>query len=117
VAELDADAEPDEIEDEYTDFRTRFGLFVRIRNVLIRQRIRAHVISGIEFMMFVFIVGPLIHWIIDTTLISAALLAGFELLLIYKLWIATKTYGRHIATIPAQASPPRFSDRVTAAGP
>jgi phosphatidylglycerophosphate synthase len=105
------------VDDEYNDFRSRFGLFIRIRNLLIRQRIRAHVISGIEFMMFVFIVGPVIDWIIGTTIISAVLLAGFELLLIYKLWIATKTYSRQIATIPAQASPPRLSDRVTAAGP
>ncbi len=99
----------DEFADVYSDFRTRFGLFIRIRNALIRQRIRAHVISGIEFMMFVFIVGPVINWVIGTTLISATLLAGFELLLIYKLWIATKTYGRQIATapkIPAQAQSP-----------
>jgi hypothetical protein len=113
---VEADEEG-EVDDEYNDFRTRFSLFIRVRNMLIRQRIRAHVISGIEFMMFVFIVGPVINWIIGTTIISAVLLAGFELLLIYKLWIATKTYGRQIATIPAQASPARFSDRVTAAGP
>ena len=94
----------DEATDVYTDFRSRFGLFVRIRNSLIRQRIRAHVFSGIEFMMFVFIVGPLVHWIIGMTLVSGVLMAGFELLLIYKLWTATKTYNRKIAAalIPAQ---------------
>jgi hypothetical protein len=100
----------DDAVDVYSDFRTRFGLFVRIRNVLIRQRIRAHVISGIEFMMFVFIVGPLIDWIVGTTVIASALLAGFELLLIYKLWTATKTYDHKMAAlvkIPAQVSPSR----------
>jgi phosphatidylglycerophosphate synthase len=100
----EAEGEDDEV---FGDFRTRFGLFTRIRNVLIRQRIRAHVISGIEFMMFVFIVGPVIGWIVGTTVLSAVLLGGFELLLIYKLWTAAKTYERKIATsvkIPAQAS-------------
>jgi len=100
----------DDVVDVYSDFRTRFGLFVRIRNVLIRQRIRAHVISGIEFMMFVFIVGPVLNWIVGMTVISAVLLGGFELLLIYKLWTATKTYERKMAAlvkIPAQATPAR----------
>jgi phosphatidylglycerophosphate synthase len=90
----DDDARP--VVDFYDDFKTRFGLFVRIRDALLRQRIRAHVISGIEFMMFVFIVGPLLDRIIVTTLIASALLAGFELLLIYKLWTATKTFTRQM---------------------
>jgi len=96
-----------DVVDVYGDFRSRFGLFVRIRNVLIRQRIRAHVISGIEFMMFVFIVGPVLNWIVGMTVISAVLLGGFELLLIYKLWTATKTYERKMAStvkIPAQVT-------------
>jgi len=97
----------DDVVDVYGDFRARFGLFVRVRNVLIRQRIRAHVISGIEFMMFVFIVGPVLDRIVGTTAVSAVLLGGFELLLIYKLWTATKTYERKMATtvtIPAQVT-------------
>ncbi|GIF26223.1 phosphatidylglycerophosphate synthase [Actinoplanes tereljensis] len=101
----DAVSEADHVVDVNSDFRNRFGFFVRFRNVLIRQRIRAHVFSGIEFMMFVFIVGPLVNWIIGVTLISSALMIGFELLLIYKLYTATRTYERKMAaaTIPAQA--------------
>ncbi|GAA2646892.1 CDP-alcohol phosphatidyltransferase family protein [Paractinoplanes durhamensis] len=99
-------APEDDTVDMYSDFKNRFGLFMTIRNALIRQRIRAHVISGIEFMMFVFIIGPVVNWIIGTTLISAVLLAGFELLLIYKLWTATRTYERKMAVIPAQAGEP-----------
>jgi len=95
----DPDGE-DDVVDVYSDFRTRFGLFVRIRNVLIRQRIRAHVISGIEFMMFVFIVGPVLNRIVATTVVSAVLMGAFEMLLIYKLWTATKTYERKMATTP-----------------
>jgi phosphatidylglycerophosphate synthase len=83
--------------DVYGDFRNRFGAFVKIRNVLVRQRIRAHVISGIEFQMAVFIVGPLIHLIVGVTLTASALLVAFELLLIFKLWTATRSYVRHLA--------------------
>ena len=83
--------------DVYGDFRRRFGGFVRARNVLVGRRIRAHVFSGIEFQMFVFIVGPLAHLVLATTAVSAALLIGFELLLIVKLWTATRSYTRHLA--------------------
>ena len=75
----------------YGDFRSRFGAFVKVRNALFGRRIRAHVFSGIEFQMFVFIVGPVTGWIVGTTLISAVLLVAFELLLIFKLWTATRS--------------------------
>jgi phosphatidylglycerophosphate synthase len=78
--------------DVYGEFRARFRAFVRVRNALVRQRIRVHLVSGIEFMMFVFIVGPVLHAIVATTVTAAALLVGFELLLIYKLWTAAKSF-------------------------
>jgi phosphatidylglycerophosphate synthase len=83
--------------DVYGDFRNRFGAFVKIRNMLVRQRIRAHVFSGIEFQMAVFIVGPLAHLVVGTTVVASALLVAFELLLIYKLWTATRSYVKHLA--------------------
>ncbi|MEV4708069.1 CDP-alcohol phosphatidyltransferase family protein [Actinoplanes sp. NPDC049316] len=85
--------------DVYGDFRSKFSAFVRVRNMLVRQRIRAHVFSGIEFQMFVFIVGPLTNQIIPVTILSAVLLTAFELLLIYKLWTATHSYTRQLAKI------------------
>jgi phosphatidylglycerophosphate synthase len=78
--------------DMYGDFRGRFGGFVRLRNRLFGRRIRAHLFSGIEFQMFVFIVGPVTGLVVATTLVSAVLLIGFELLLIYKLWTATRSF-------------------------
>jgi phosphatidylglycerophosphate synthase len=111
---VDANGESRDVVDVYGDFRTRFGLFVRLRNALVRQRIRAHLFSGIEFMMFVFIVGPVLHAIIGTTLVSAALLAAFELLLIYKLWTATKSYGRQMATASRVPAPAGARDEVPA---
>jgi phosphatidylglycerophosphate synthase len=98
---------PGVVVDVYGDFRDRFSLFVRMRRVLLRGRIRAHVISGIEFMMFVFIVGPVVNWIIGVTLIASGLMVAFELLLIYKLWTATKSFGRRLtaAAVPGQPAP------------
>ena len=91
--------------DVHGDFRQRFGLFVVIRNFLLRQRIRAHLFSGIEFMMFVFIVGPVTGWLVATTVVSGVLLLSFEALLIFKLWTTTRTFHRRIAKLEKTAPP------------
>jgi hypothetical protein len=96
--------------DVYGDFRNRFSTFVRIRNFLVRGRIRAHVVSGIEFQMAVFIIGPVIGYVVETTLVAGALLVAFELLLIFKLWTATRSYVGHLAAVDTP------SQRVRAAG-
>jgi phosphatidylglycerophosphate synthase len=62
----------------------------RYRNLLVSRRIRPHLFSGIEFMMFVFIVGAVLHQIVVVTLLSAVLMGAFELLLIYRLYNFTK---------------------------
>jgi phosphatidylglycerophosphate synthase len=85
--------------DLYGDFRTRFSSFVRFRNWLVRSRIRAHVISGIEFQMAVFIIGPVTGYVVATTFVAGALLVAFELLLIFKLWTATRSYVAHLAPV------------------
>lgn len=79
--------------DVYRGFRSRFRRFVAVRDALVRRRIRAHLISGIEFQMAVFIVGPLTGWVAGTAVAAGALLAAFEALLIYKLWIAARDAG------------------------
>jgi phosphatidylglycerophosphate synthase len=92
--------------DVYGDFRRRFGAFIRLRNALVRQRIRAHLISGIEFQMAVFIIGPLTGWILGSAIVGGGLLVAFELLLIYKLWTATRSYVRHLAAARAESGTP-----------
>jgi hypothetical protein len=77
--------------DVHGDFRRRFQGFVRVRDVLVRQRIRAHLVSGIEFQMAVFIIGPLTGWILGSVAVAGALLVAFEILLIVKLWMATRS--------------------------
>jgi len=79
--------------DVYRGFRSRFRRFVAVRNALVRRRIRPHLMSGIEFQMAVFIVGPVTGWVTGTALVAGALLAAFEALLIYKLWMATRDAG------------------------
>jgi hypothetical protein len=89
------------IVDVYGEFRAKLGPLVTVRNALARQRIRAHLFSGIEFQMFVFILGPVTNQIMFFTILSAVGLAAFELLLIYKLYSATKVYARELAKIGA----------------
>lgn len=85
--------------DVHGDFRSRFGAFLRLRHFLQGQRIRPHLFSGIEFMMFVFIIGPLTGQIVVVTVASGLLLLAFEALLIYKLWTTTQTFHRRLAAI------------------
>jgi phosphatidylglycerophosphate synthase len=73
------------------------GLRARLRAALLRRRIRTHLVSGIEFEMAVFIVGPLTGWIIGTSLVAGSLLVAFELLLILRLWQATRGFPTALA--------------------
>jgi phosphatidylglycerophosphate synthase len=94
-----AEARDEPAVDVYAEFRGRHGRLVQIRNFLVRHRIRVHLISGIEFQMAVFIVAPLTTWLIAVPVLTGALLAAFELLLIYKLWAATQSFERHVASV------------------
>ncbi|MFS8197407.1 CDP-alcohol phosphatidyltransferase family protein [Streptomyces sp. CWNU-52B] len=80
--------------DLHQEFRHRFPTYLRLRSYLLRHRIRAHLISGIEFQMGVFIVGPLIDQVIAATVVSGALLLVFELAIIYKLLLSTRDFAR-----------------------
>ncbi|MER8153855.1 CDP-alcohol phosphatidyltransferase family protein [Streptomyces sp. NPDC094472] len=82
--------------DLHQEFRRRFPWWVRCRNFLLRHRIRAHLISGIEFQMGVFIIGPAVDAVVATTVVSGALLLVFELAIIYKLLLSTRDFTRTI---------------------
>ncbi|MCQ6247236.1 CDP-alcohol phosphatidyltransferase family protein [Streptomyces malaysiensis] len=82
--------------DLHQEFRRRFPWWVRCRNFLQRHRIRAHLISGIEFQMGVFIIGPALDAVVATTVVSGALLLVFELAIIYKLLLSTRDFTRTI---------------------
>ncbi len=80
------------------------GPRARLRAALLRHRIRTHLVSGIEFEMAVFIIGPLTGWIIGTSLVAGSLLVAFELLLIMRLWQATRGFPAALAQAKATAA-------------
>ncbi|MEE4494162.1 CDP-alcohol phosphatidyltransferase family protein [Streptomyces sp. BE230] len=95
-----------EVVDLHAQFRNRFPWYTRFRQALLRSRIRPHLISGIEFQMFIFIVAPLIGQILWTTAVSAAALGLFELVIMYKFWLSTRDFTRlmeELATKPSNA--------------
>ncbi|MDH6226827.1 CDP-alcohol phosphatidyltransferase family protein [Streptomyces sp. MJP52] len=91
--------------DLHTEFRTKFPWYTRVRTALLNRRVRPHLVSGIEFQMFVFIVGPLIGQLLWTTAVAAALMLAFELVIMYKFWLSTKDFNRVMAELsPAPAN-------------
>ena len=71
--------------DDPVGTRAPRSAYERVRNALLRHRIRIHVFSGIEFEMTVFIIGPLIGFVFWTSVVAAALLLIFEALLVFRL--------------------------------
>lgn len=84
----------DNVVDLHAQFRDRFPWYTRLRQALLRSRVRPHLISGIEFQMFIFIIGPLVGQILWTTAVSAVLLGLFELVIMYKFWLSTRDFTR-----------------------
>ncbi|WP_328493252.1 CDP-alcohol phosphatidyltransferase family protein [Streptomyces sp. NBC_00414] len=87
---------PARVIDLHQEFRHRFPSYLRARSFFLRHRIRTHLVSGIEFQMGVFILGPLFDSVIEATIVSGALLLVFELAIIYKLLLSTRDFTRTI---------------------
>ncbi|KAB2351755.1 CDP-alcohol phosphatidyltransferase family protein [Actinomadura rudentiformis] len=79
--------------------------YLRVRRSLLRCRIRMHLVSGIEFQMATFIVGPLTGAIIPVTAVAGLLLVAFECLIIYRFWKSTRGFTRTFAERPTFAPP------------
>ncbi|MEW2131799.1 CDP-alcohol phosphatidyltransferase family protein [Streptomyces sp. NPDC005435] len=91
--------------DLHEQFRDQFPWYTRVRRAMLRTRIRPHLFSGIEFQMFVFIVGPLLGSILWTTAASAALLLAFELFIMYKFWLSTRDFNRVVRDMTTDRAP------------
>ncbi|MFH8489570.1 CDP-alcohol phosphatidyltransferase family protein [Streptomyces longisporoflavus] len=94
-----AEAEPapkKQVIDLHQEFRGKFPAYLRARSFLLRHRIRTHLVSGIEFQMGVFMIGPLFDVVLPATIVSGALLLVFELAIIYKLLLSTRDFTRTI---------------------
>lgn len=87
------------------EFRSRFPGYLRARSYLLRHRVRTHLISGIEFQMGVFIVGPLFDAVIPVTVVSAVLLLVFELAIVYKLLLSTRDFARTLDSFENTKTP------------
>lgn len=100
----DADPEDDEMADAPArpDAPAPTGLYPRVRGFLLRNRVRPHLFSGIEFEMFLCVVAPvtvlvalvtpLDSLIIPTAVFSVLALAFFEVVLVARLWKETRRF-------------------------
>jgi phosphatidylglycerophosphate synthase len=89
--------------DLHQEFRHRFPWYLRFRSLLLRHRIRTHLVSGIEFQMAVFIIGPATGAVVPVTVGAGALLMAFELAIIYKLLLSTRDFTRTIESFEPTA--------------
>ncbi|WP_306336228.1 CDP-alcohol phosphatidyltransferase family protein [Streptomyces sp. KL118A] len=105
AADGEAEAAPKpkaQVIDLHQEFRQKFPAYLRVRSFLLRHRIRAHLVSGIEFQMGVFMIGPLFDAVMPVTIASGALLLVFELAIIYKLLLSTRDFTRTIDSFEEQ---------------
>ncbi len=69
----------------------------RVGAYLKRNRIRTHLFSGIEYEMFVYIIAPLTGLIFPVTIFAGVAMLAFELLVIFKLYQATRAFPAKLA--------------------
>ncbi|TWE19422.1 CDP-alcohol phosphatidyltransferase family protein [Kitasatospora atroaurantiaca] len=92
------------VEDLHRSFERRFPWYADFRGHLLRHRIRPHLVSGIEFQMAVFIVGPVLGRIASAALVAGAGLIAFEAAVVYKLLLSTRDFEQTIGRLPAARS-------------
>lgn len=78
------------------------GLYPRVRDALMRHRVRPHLFSGIEFEMFLCVVAPvtvlvslftpLNSLIVPVAVLSVLALSFFEVVLVLRLWKETRRF-------------------------
>ncbi|MDF5751394.1 CDP-alcohol phosphatidyltransferase family protein [Spongiactinospora sp. TRM90649] len=86
-------------------FRSRFPWYTRAREALLAHRIRTHLISGIEYQMAVFVIGPLLGpaAVPYAVAVAGGLLMLFESALVYKLWMSTRDFKRTMRRLTVKA--------------
>jgi phosphatidylglycerophosphate synthase len=76
------------------EIESRFKSYMKIRNFLLKRRVRLHLFSGIEYQMFIFIIGPITGFMKEMVIVSSILIFVFEVMIVYKLWLSTIDYER-----------------------
>ena len=100
----------------HNSFFARFGWWPTFRDAVMRHRIRPHLFSGIEYQMFIFVVGPLLDAVVPFVVVSAALLLLFEVALVYKLLLSSKDFDRQMRRLKPATAAAEVTAAVTAAG-
>ena len=100
----------------HNTFFARFGWWPRFRDAVMRHRVRPHLFSGIEYQMFIFVVGPLLNAVVPFVVVSAALLLLFEVALVYKLWLSSRDFDRQMRRLAPATAAAEVTAAVTAAG-
>jgi hypothetical protein len=95
----------EESSDLHLEFKARFSWYLPVREWLRRRRIRSHLVSGIEFQMAAFVVGPLLNSIIPVTIGAGLLMLVFECAIVYKLWLSSKDFARVLDEIQEETCP------------
>ena len=106
------DDDPSEPGEAATNARPK-GLYPRVRDFLLRHRVRPHLFSGIEFEMFLCVVAPVTvlvafftpfnSLIIPVAIFSVLALAFFEMVLVLRLWKESRRFEvrrRELAAAP-----------------
>ncbi|WP_204018437.1 CDP-alcohol phosphatidyltransferase family protein [Sphaerimonospora thailandensis] len=96
--------------DLQVEFHSRYAWYIPFRAWLRAHRVRTHLVSGIEFQMAVFIIGPLLAtlssaMIIAVTIGAAIPLLAFEAAIMYKLWLSSRDFTRALAEIRGTRPP------------
>jgi hypothetical protein len=107
IVEAPVDPEPDAESteaDEPVSSTPPTSLQGRVIATLRRHRIRPHLVSGIEFEMFVLIIGPLTGWVIGTTIVAGVLMLAFEFLLTFRLWLTARRFPARLAQAEAEGA-------------
>jgi phosphatidylglycerophosphate synthase len=86
-----------------TGFNRLVPWYPVLRDAMLRRRMRTHLVSGVEFQMFVFIVGPAVHQVLPVLIAAAAGLLGFEVVILVKLAMATGDFVRLKDRIQSQS--------------
>jgi hypothetical protein len=83
-----------------------------------RYRVRPHLFSGIEYQMFIFVLGPLFDAVVPFVLFGAFAMLLFEMALVYKLWLSSKDFDRQMRrlTPTVAAAKAEVTAAATAAG-
>ncbi|OOC52666.1 MULTISPECIES: CDP-alcohol phosphatidyltransferase family protein [Nocardiopsis] len=114
----DADPEDDEMGEapDRPDAPAPTGFYPRVRDMLLRHRVRPHLFSGIEFEMFLCVVAPvtvlvafvtpLNSLIIPVAVFSVLALAFFECVLVLRLWKETRRFEKRRRELLASGAVP-----------